>query len=115
MQAHEFWLAAAPPKNPCHAIARQKFFNAASQTPCPCCNIHGNDSLGKRNRITGLHNEVLHVEPQDANRDIDWDIDLKICISLHSVGGFFNGKLSPLVSLRHSPARGLLLRLGLIA
>ena len=116
MQAHEIWLAATPPKNSCHAIAGQEFFNAASQTPCPCCNIHGNDSLGKRNRITGLHNEVLLVEPQDANRDIDWDIDLKKLYQAYTeLEDFSTGNFRPYVPRRHSPARGLLLRLGLIA
>jgi hypothetical protein len=77
---------------------------------------HFTSSLGKRYRITGLHNEVLHIERQDANMDIDWDIDLKKLYQAYTeLEDFSTGNFRPYVPRRHSPARGLLLRLGLIA
>jgi len=77
---------------------------------------HFTSSLGKRYLITGLIGEVLHIERQDANTDIDWDIDLKKLYQAYTeLEDFATENFRPYVPRRHSPARGLLLRLELIA
>jgi hypothetical protein len=76
---------------------------------------HFTSSHGKRYLVTALRDEVLHIERQDANRDIDWDIDLKQLYNAYSeLEDFATENFRPYVPRRHSPSRGLLLRLGLI-
>lgn len=91
-------------------ISYQVFLSRVAQE------THYTSSTGKRYRIAGIKDEVLFIERLDARTDIDWDIDLKKLYQAYiELEDFATEKFQPYVPRRHSPARGLLLRLGLIA
>jgi hypothetical protein len=77
---------------------------------------HYTSSNGKRYQVSCIVDEVLFIVRLDANTDIDWDIDLKkLYLAYTELDDFATENFRPYVPRRHSPARGLLLRLGLIA
>jgi hypothetical protein len=77
---------------------------------------HYTSSSGKRYQVSGIIDEVLFIVRLDANINTDWDIDLKMLYQAYSeLDDFATKNFRPYVPRRHSPARGLLLRLGLIA
>jgi len=72
-------------------------------------------SQGKRYEVDGLLNEVLFFHRMDAGGS-DWDLDLKdLYRAYRELESFETINFRPYVAQRHSPGRGLLLHLGLIA
>ena len=72
-------------------------------------------SQGKRYEVDGLRNDVLFFRRMDAG-GTDWDLDLKKLYEAYLVlEDFSTENFRPFVAQRHSPGRGLLLHLGLIA
>ncbi len=72
-------------------------------------------SQGKRYEVDGMMDEVLFFRRMDAG-GTDWDIDLKKLYEAYRVlDDFSTENFRPFVAQRHSPGRGLLLHLGLIA
>jgi hypothetical protein len=77
---------------------------------------HHTSSSGKRYHVSGIMDEVLFIVRLDACTDMDWDIDLKkLYQAYRELDDFATENFRPYVPRRYSPARGLLLRLGLIA
>ena len=72
-------------------------------------------SQGKRYEVDGLLDDVLFFRRMDAG-GTDWDIDLKKLYKAYlALEDFSTENFRPFVAQRHSPGRGLLLHLGLIA
>lgn len=72
-------------------------------------------SQGKRYEVDGLMDEVLFFRRLDAGGS-DWDLDLKdLYRAYRELESFETINFRPYVAQRHSPGRGLLLHLGLIA
>lgn len=72
-------------------------------------------SQGKRYEVDGLMNDVLFFRRMDAG-GTDWDLDLKkLYEAYQTLEDFSTENFRPFVAQRHSPGRGLLLHLGLIA
>ncbi|MFD0795486.1 hypothetical protein ACFQZX_17825 [Mucilaginibacter litoreus] len=77
---------------------------------------HFTSAKGRRYEIQGIIDEVLIIVRLDANTDFEWDIDLKKLYQAYTeLDDFATENFRPYVPRRHAPARGLLLRLGLIA
>jgi hypothetical protein len=72
-------------------------------------------SQGKRYEVDGMAEGFLFFRRMDAG-GTDWDIDLKKLYQAYTeLEAFATENFRPYVAQRHSPGRGLLLHLGLIA
>jgi hypothetical protein len=72
-------------------------------------------SRGRRYLITGLIDEVLFFDRLDSARDVEWDINLqKLYDAYITLQSYKTEEFKDFIPRRHSPGRGLLLRLGLI-
>jgi hypothetical protein len=72
-------------------------------------------SRGRRYEVDAVAEEVLFFRRMDAG-GTDWDIDLKKLYQAYmELEEFATENFRPYVAQRHSPGRGLLLHLGLIA
>lgn len=72
-------------------------------------------SQGKRYEVDRLWDDVLFFKRIDAGGTA-WDIDLKKLYEAYlALEEFSTENFRPFVAQRHSPGRGLLLHLGLIA
>lgn len=72
-------------------------------------------SQGKRYEVLELRDGLLFFRRMDAG-GTDWDIDLKKLYEAYlALNEFSTEDFRPFVAHRHSPGRGLLLHLGLIA
>jgi len=72
-------------------------------------------SQGKRYEVDRLVADVLYFRRLDAG-GTDWDLNLKTLYQAYcELESFETINFRPYVAQRHSPGRGLLLHLGLIA
>lgn len=72
-------------------------------------------SRGKRYKVKYVEEDVLHFTRLDANKDIDWSLDLNDVYRAYSeLEKFDTIQFKKYIPVRHSPARGLLLCLELI-
>lgn len=72
-------------------------------------------SNGKRYQVTKIENNIMWFLRLDAKADKPWDLDLKSVYQAYlELDNFDTKNFQPYVNRRHSPARGLLLELGLL-
>lgn len=72
-------------------------------------------SRGKRYKVKYVEADVLHFTRLDANKDIDWSLDLNdVYRAYNELDEFDTIQFKRYVPIKHSPARGLLLCLELI-
>jgi hypothetical protein len=72
-------------------------------------------STGKRYKVTKIENNVMWFLRLDAKADTPWDMDLKGVYQAYvELNNYDTENFRPYVNRRHSPARGLLLHLGLL-
>lgn len=73
-------------------------------------------SSGKKYVVTDLNGDVLSFKRIDSkNPDEDWSFDLKkVFEAFENLSDFRTENFRKYVPIRHSPARGLLIHLGLL-
>ncbi len=72
-------------------------------------------STGKRYKVTKIENDVMFFKRIDADGDLDWSFDLNcIYLAYSELEDFATVNFKPYVPIRHSPARGILIHLGMI-
>lgn len=72
-------------------------------------------STGKRYKITKFKNKEMYFIRLDAKSNKEWNMSLEeIYKAYQELDNFATLNFKPYVPITHSPARGLLLHLGLI-
>lgn len=72
-------------------------------------------SRGKRNQVEEVLNNLMFFRRLDSDPEIIWDLDLlKLYSAYDTLDNFDTLSFKPFVPIMHSPARGLLLHLGMI-
>lgn len=72
-------------------------------------------SSGKGYRVQKVENDVMYFLRLDANSKVEWSMDLNdVYRAYKELEDFETKNFKPYVPLTHSPARGLLLHLGLL-
>ena len=79
-------------------------------------NVDGFTSLtGRRYAVDDVFENTMSIVRLDADRDYLWDIDLeKVYEAYVELDDFATANFKRYLPLRHAPARGLLLHLGLL-
>jgi hypothetical protein len=76
---------------------------------------HFTSSNGKRYKVVRLDNNIMTFQRLDAKKENEWDIDLRAVYQAYlELDNFDTVSFKPFVPRRHSPARGLLLHLGML-
>ena len=72
-------------------------------------------SSGKRYLVTSIEGDIMHFIRLDANEDFDWQMNLKNVYTAYlELEDFATINFKPFVPITHSPARGLLIHLGML-
>jgi len=72
-------------------------------------------SNGRRYEVLGIENELMFFSRLDANSEKVWSMNLKeVYRAYNELEDFATINFKPFVLITHSPARGLLLHLGML-
>ncbi len=73
-------------------------------------------SGGKRYKVSKVdNNDEMFFKRIDADQDLDWSFNLNDVFKAYiNLNDFATKNFKPFVPIRHSPARGLLLHLGML-
>jgi hypothetical protein len=72
-------------------------------------------SNGRRYDVQRIENEVMHFLRLDAKSEKEWSMNLKeVYRAYKELDDFATVNFKPFVPITHSPARGLLLHLGML-
>jgi len=74
-----------------------------------------NSSSGKRYLVLGTKNDIMYFKRLDAREEITWKMNLKNVYEAYlQLDDFATINFKPFVPITHSPARGLLIYLGML-
>lgn len=77
---------------------------------------HFNSSTGRRYMVVGIEGDELHFQRLDSKQEMKWKMNLrKVYEAYEKLDDFKTINFKPFVPITHSPARGLLIHLGLLA
>jgi len=72
-------------------------------------------SNGRRYLVTGIDKDEMLFRRLDAKEDMEWSMNLKnVYRAYDELEDFATINFKPFVPIRHSPARGLLIHLGML-
>ncbi len=75
-----------------------------------------NSSTGREYKVTRIENDIMFFLRLNAQLTKEWNMDLKkIYEAYEQLEHFETVNFKPFVPITHSPARGLLLHLGMLA
>lgn len=75
-----------------------------------------NSSTGREYKVTRIENDEMYFIRLDAKSEKEWSMNLKeVYRAYQELEDFATVNFKPFVPITHSPARGLLLHLGMLA